>query len=327
VSPTTVDVEPSPELYGPLGVARPVERLAVEPVEPVEPERRTLTIAVVSDLNDAYGSVTYGREVHDAVGRILDVGPDLVLSTGDMVAGQRAGLDYPAMWRGFHGAVTDPLAAASIPFAPTPGNHDASGYRVFAEEREIYVRQWNRRKPDLAFLDDRDWPLRYSFVMGAALFVSLDATTVGPLGAGQKRWLAEQLEAGAAQPVKIVYGHVPLWAFAEGRETEILADAELEDLLVEHRVSVMLSGHHHAYYPGRRGGLRLVGQACLGGGPRTLLGESLRSGRSITVITLDESGLLDVDAYAAPDFDRIVDRATLPETVEHAGEVIARDDL
>ena len=58
--------------------------------------------------------------------------PDLVLVTGDMVAGQRAGLDYGAMWAGWHRAVTDPLRAAGIPMAVTPGNHDASGYAQYA---------------------------------------------------------------------------------------------------------------------------------------------------------------------------------------------------
>ena len=103
----------------------------------------SLRIVVLSDLNDSYGSTTYGSTVHAAVTAITTrLRPDLVLVTGDMVAGQRAGLDYGAMWAGWHRAVSDPLRAAGIPMAVTPGNHDASGYAQYAAERREFVSQW-----------------------------------------------------------------------------------------------------------------------------------------------------------------------------------------
>ncbi|MCZ7679057.1 MAG: hypothetical protein M5U28_10010 [Sandaracinaceae bacterium] len=40
-----------------------------------------LRVAVVSDLNGGYGSRSYGEAVHGAVTRILELSPDLVLST------------------------------------------------------------------------------------------------------------------------------------------------------------------------------------------------------------------------------------------------------
>ena len=83
--------------------------------------REVLRVAVVADLNGAYGSATYGEPVHVAVRRIVELRPDLVVSVGDMVAGQRSGLDYRAMWAGFFSVVADPLAAAGIPLAVTPG--------------------------------------------------------------------------------------------------------------------------------------------------------------------------------------------------------------
>src|SRR5690606_38967607 len=144
---------------------------------------------------------------------------------------------------------------------PTPGNHDASGYASFAAERAIFVDEWSARRPAVTFLDDAHYPLRYAFTMGPALFVSLDATTVGPLSSEQRAWLEAQLIAGADQPVKIVYGHLPLHPFAQGRESETLADAATEQLFVAHGVTAYVSGHHHAFYPGRRGALRVVSMA------------------------------------------------------------------
>ena len=119
-----------------------------------------IRVAVISDLNDSYGSVSYSPAVHSAVDALLALEPDLVLSTGDMVAGQMAGLDYEGMWAGFHAAVTDELDAADLPLAVTPGNHDASGYAGFEKEREIFVRTWRERKPSEK--REEAWPLRAS---------------------------------------------------------------------------------------------------------------------------------------------------------------------
>jgi acid phosphatase type 7 len=290
---------------------------------PAEP----LRVVVISDLNGSYGSTTYAQTVHDAVQVVLGLGADVVLSTGDMVAGQQAGLDYHAMWAGFHAAVSDHLAAHGLPFAITPGNHDASGYPSFALEREIFVEQWMPRKPAVEYVDDTHFPLRYSFVAGPALFVSLDSTTVGPLGADQMAWLEAQLEAGADMPVKIVYGHVPLVPFAIGRETEIIGDAALETMLEDHGVTLFISGHHHAYYPGRRGTVRYVSTSCLGSGPRALIGTSAPSPRSLLVLDLDPDGTITMlEALAEPSFDTPIARADLPVSLTHGSWTVMRDD-
>jgi 3',5'-cyclic AMP phosphodiesterase CpdA len=286
----------------------------------------TLRVAVISDLNGGYGSTEYGEHVYGAVDRILTLRPDLVLSTGDMVAGQRRGLDYPAMWASFHAVVSDRLRGARIPFAVVPGNHDASSYPGFAAERSQYVDQWSTRRPDVTFVDDARYPLQYSFLRGPAFFVALDSTTVGPLDPEQMRWLDEQL-ADHDDDVTIVFGHVPLYPFAKGRETEHIGDSELEELLVRHGVDLFISGHHHAYYPGRRGSLRLVSTACLGGGTRPLLGTDRHSPRSIVLFEVTDDGVEELDAYAGERFDHAIERASLPESVGEGEMRIERDDF
>lgn len=314
-----------------LGAERAAPVVADDPVsaELRAPEAPvTLRVVVVSDLNGRYGSTEYDDEVHAAVRRIRELRPDVVLSTGDMVAGQRRGLDYRAMWAGFHAAVSDPLAAAGIPFAVTPGNHDASGYRYFANERAVFVEEWEpARKPALDYLDDSEFPLRYSFTMGPALFVSLDATTVGPIGRAQKRWLERQLVAGRDRPVKILFSHVPLYPFAQGRETEAQQDPDLEALLERHGVTLYVSGHHHAYYPGRRGPLRLVSSSCLGSGPRKLIGDERLARRSFIALEIGADGIRELDAFAGEAFDEAIARDTLPERVGVGDAIIVRDDL
>jgi hypothetical protein len=291
---------------------------------PAEP----LRVVVISDFNGSYGSTTYGQAVHDAVQAVVGLGPDLVLSTGDMVAGQQAGLDYAAMWSGFHAAVSDQLEAHGLPFAVTPGNHDASGYPSFALEREIFVTQWMPRKPDVEYLDDTDYPLRYSFTAGPALFVSLDSTTVGHLAADQMQWIEAQLEAGADMPVKILYGHVPLVPFAVGRETEIIGDPALETMLEQHGVTAFISGHHHAYYPGQRGTVRYVSTSCVGSGPRALIGTTTPSPRALLILDLDPDGTItQLEALEEPTFDTPVPRDSLPTSLHHGGWTVTRDDM
>jgi 3',5'-cyclic AMP phosphodiesterase CpdA len=280
-------------------------------------------VVVVGDLNGDYGSTDYGEDVRGAIARIVEMRPGLVLSTGDLVAGQRPGLDYRAMWRGFRAEIGDPLEGAGIPFAPSPGNHDASAYGRHATEREVFVDEWRGRAPAVEALDVSAFPLRYSFVAGGALFVALDATTIGPLDAEQLDWARAQLERGGDRAVKIVFGHLPIHPFTHGRERETLRDDALAALLVEHDVDLYVSGHHHGYFPGKHGALRVVSVGCLGGGPRPLIGTDTPSPRSFVVIDVDPDGIERVDALLAPEFEEIAARASLPERV---GDVV-RDDL
>ena len=128
-----------------------------------------LRIVVISDLNGSYGSTSYSKRIPVAIQRIIEMKPDLVISTGDMVAGQRKPVlgagEVRAMWAAFHRVVSDPLAQAGIPLAVTPGNHDASAYGGFEGERKIFGEEWRARKPDLRFLDGADYPFFYAFEM------------------------------------------------------------------------------------------------------------------------------------------------------------------
>lgn len=291
---------------------------------------RVFRVAVVSDLNGSYGSKEYGQAVHGGVRFLTDeLKPDLVISTGDMVAGQRAGLDYAGMWAGFHAAVSNPLAAAGIPFAVTPGNHDASGSAKFVNERVQFVSEWQARVPDVKFVDRSFYPLYYAFEVGPALFISMDATTTGPIDNDQRVWLRGILERHKDKAVKIVYGHVPLYPIAQGREHEIMDDAALENMLVEYGVDMMITGHHHAYYPGRRGALRMVGMSCLGSGARRLVGTEEVSEQSIAVVEFSAKGIESLEAYGGAEFGRRVERKKLPPSLNEqtAAWRIIRDDL
>ena len=290
-----------------------------------------LRVVVISDLNGSYGSTRYEAPVDVAMARILELKPDLVISTGDMVAGQRrphlSRREIEPMWQAFHVHVSERLGGAGIPFAVTPGNHDGSAYTGFALERAIYAEQWAPRKPAVHFIDDAGYPYYYAFELGDVLFISLDATVVGHLPASQMDWLRGVLKAhGQANQRRIVFSHVPLWPFAQGRERDFIGDPELQALLEAADVDLYLSGHHHSFYPGAKQGVAFVSQSCLGAGPRRLLGMQDRSPRSFTLIEITDDAL-DIAAITGPRFESSIDWNTLPARIRSSAAELIRADL
>ena len=315
----TVDSRPPPDT-DPGGDTQ-VDTADTAPPPPPPP----LRVAVISDLNSSYGSTTYRAEVEAAMDALVADPPDLVLSTGDMVAGQKSGLDYGAMWAAFHATVSDPIASVGVPFAITPGNHDASDYAGYENERDEYAAAWADRVPDVEMVDDTDFPFRYAFVQNDVLFVSLDDTLVGALSTEQRDWLSTVLDHPAS--ARIIFGHVPLYPVAVGRETEALFDEDLETLLVEKGVTAFISGHHHAYYPGKRGPLRLIATSCLGDSARALIGTTTNSPRSILRLVIDGGAITELEAWTGTSFSAIIARDDLPTSVGSGGDTITRDDL
>jgi hypothetical protein len=293
---------------------------------------KPLRVAVISDLNGGYGSTDYAAAVSGAVSRIVAMRPDLVISTGDMVAGQRrnpplAPAETDAMWAAFDRAVAAPLAAAGIPLIATPGNHDASAYPGFAAERAAYARVWTDRRPPFEMVDGSGWPFRYAVALDDVLFVSLDVTTVGALPPAEMAWLEALLAREAARRAVVVFSHLPIWPFAEGRETETAGGRDLAAVFARAGVDLHLTGHHHAYYPGVHEGVLYVAQACLGGGPRRLVGAAERGPKALTLIEIAEDGAITESALAGPGFATPVDPETLPPSIPAPWGVLIRRDL
>jgi len=289
-------------------------------------------VAVVSDLNGSYGTVGASRHVDAAIDRLIDLRPDIVLCTGDMIAGQRHAprLDrqrLDAMWAAFHEQVTDRLARAGIPFAPAPGNHDASAANAFTLEREVFEEQWSGKPPAVRFIDRAHYPFHYAFVLDEVLFIGLDATRVGPLSESQRLWLRNLLQANRDLKARIVFGHLPNWPVAVGREKEFLGDRDFEAVLREGEASLYLSGHHHAFYPGVHGGVLYVSQAALGSGPRRLIGQAHASPRAITLLSIGAGGSIEVEALSGSNYSTPIDWKALQGGIQHRDTELIRNDL
>lgn len=287
----------------------------------------TLRVVVISDLNGSYGSTSYAPRISVAVRRIVELKPDLVISTGDMVAGQAtpnlSEKQVRAMWRAFHATVSDPLKEAGIPFVVTPGNHDGSAYGGFENERRIFQEEWSNRRPDLTFSKSVSFPFFYAFDLKGVRFISLDATTLGALRGNQMDALAKLTKE---KKTVVTFSHLPLWPVAINREREIIGDPMLEELYKKTGVDLHLSGHHHAYYPAHKDGVLYVAQACLGGGARRLIGTTKRSTNALTLVEI-EDGNISISALAAPDFIKEVPLSSLPKKIVSPWATLTRIDL
>jgi hypothetical protein len=290
------------------------------------PARGDRRLVLISDLNASYGSTSYIPEVGQGIALIPSLRPDLVVCAGDMVAGQKRSLStaqLQAMWAGFDRQVLRPLRRAGLPFAPTMGNHDASNSRVggryaFERERQEASRYWRRQQADLglSFVDASGFPFFYSVLQGEMFLLVLDGSSA-QIPAEQLRWAERSLASAGARGARrrLVMGHLPLLGVSQGRDTpgNVLAQSqELRQLLERHRVEAYISGHQHAYYPGRIGQLDLIQLGALGSGPRKLLGQSAAPFQTMTVLDYDWSSGQRRDSTLNMRSRQLLDPAGLP---------------
>ncbi|PNY80268.1 metallophosphoesterase family protein [Deinococcus koreensis] len=254
------------------------------------PSASGVRLAILSDFNGSYGSTAYPAALGRSVRRIVNEWqPDMVLSAGDLIAGQQARLSdarVQAMWAAFDRDVRAPLQAAGIPFAFTLGNHDAS----LPRDRREAARYWAAHQPPLTYQERSAFPFRYTFTLaGGSVFVAvLDAS--GPrVDEAQRTWLAAQLASAPARAagIRLVVGHLPLAGISreKNRPGEVIREAgPLRRVMERAGVLVYVSGHHAAYYPGRLGGLNVLASGGIGG--RDYVGFPGTARSTLTLLTL-----------------------------------------
>ena len=307
-----------------------------------DPPRGDVRIAIISDLNSAYGSTDYDPEVDKGIALLPFWNPDFVLSSGDMVAGQDPRLTpdrIRAMWDAFELHIASPLRDWQIPFGFSLGNHDASSARnrdgsfIYQTERNLAADYW--RDPNhptgLTFVDRDDFPFFYTFEHQGVFVLVWDgsSSTIPP---EKLAWVEESLSSPAARNAKlrIVVSHLPLYAVATGRNApgEVMNNAaQLQTMLEQLEVHTVVSGHQHAYYPGHRGDLQLLHAGILGSGPRPLLDSSLAPSKTLTVVDIafDDPELTTYTTYEMRTLN-IVQTDALPRLLMgHNGEVLRRD--
>ncbi len=305
------------------------------------PPRKDFRLVVISDLNSQYGSTEYEPEVERAIALIPQWQPDLVLCGGDMIAGQKASLtqsQIEAMWAAFERHVAEPLSQHSIPFGFTIGNHDGSGAiknqtLIFSNERDLAKAYWNQKQHQLGlnFVDRDNFPFDYSFQQNGIFFLVWDASTQN-ISEKQLAWVKQSLNSQAAQQaaVRIAIGHLPLYpvAVTKNKPGEYLANgSQLRSLLTQQDVQIYISGHHHAYYPGKKGQLELLHAGALGQGARQLINSKIMPYQTVTIVDLDlTTSQIFYTTYNATNWE-LISLEELPPSITGNNGTIWRHDL
>ena len=314
-------------------------QLTPAPLGMFAPKKGDIRLVIISDLNSRYGSTTYESQVKKTIPLISEWQPDLVLCAGDMVAGQKLSLteeNIQAMWNSFDRYIATPLRQVKQPFAITIGNHDASGYVksgkfIFAKERRLAKNYWSQHQKDLnlEFFEGDEFPFYYSFLHKEIFYLIWDASTF-QIPTQQLEWVEKSLASSQAQTAKmrIVMGHLPLYAVAVGRNKfgDVLTEAEeLQTLLEKYNVHLYISGHHHAYFPGYKGNLKLLYTGALGSGPRVLLNSNLPPRNTLTVVDINlEQNKSFFTTYNMSTL-AVIDPQELPETIASFNGSVSRE--
>lgn len=306
------------------------------------PPRGDIRLAVISDLNSAYGSTDYEPEVDKAIALLPFWQPDMVACSGDMVAGQYPSLteeQMKAMWAAFDDHVAAPLRRAKLPYGFTMGNHDASSARsvagkfLFSRERDVASKYWNDPAHDsgVEFVDRFEFPFYYTFKYKDVFFLSWDGSS-DLIPKDKLAWVEKALQSPAAKAakIKILLGHLPLYAVTVGRDSagEVMSNTEeLRAMLERNNVHTYISGHHHGYYPAHKGKLQLLHMGILGAGPRPYLDSRMPTRKSMTVIDINFASP-ELTTYTTYDMRTMqpIKYDELPRSINgHNGMVLRRD--
>lgn len=300
-------------------------------------ERGDIRFFIMSDLNSSYGSTDYQWQVDSTVVWLPRYAPDKVLSAGDLVAGQLRDLtdeEISAMWDGFEKHIADSLQAYNQPYAPAMGNHDGSNaHEDFQRERDKAKEFFNHEEFDwgINFVDQANFPFWYSFEIGDIFFLVWDATSAR-IPDEALEWTEEQLQSDRAQEaeMRMMMGHLSLFPVAVGRNRlgELLYDAnDLLGMMETYDVHTYISGHNHAYYPGRRGDVDLLNTGATGSGPRQIIGNPDAPRHTFTILDVwpeeRRTVYTTIDAHTA----EIIDKTELPKYTEGINGYVVRRDV
>lgn len=348
-SPTTdspTNIENAVELRSEVEETLPPEIAAIVasagPNGLYNPPRGDVRLAVISDLNSAYGSTDYDPDVDKGITLLPFWKPDMVVCSGDMVAGQSPTLTLAqirAMWAAFDDHVAAPLREANFPYGFTIGNHDASGAKgvgdsfLFQRERDLAAEYWNNpaHDPGVEFIDRDEFPFYYTFKLQDIFFLAWDGSS-SKIPPEKLAWVEKALASPEAQQAKlrILLGHLPLYAVAVGRNSpgEVLENADrLRAMLEKYNVHTYISGHHHAYYPGHRGKMQFLHMGILGSGPRPLIDSQLPPWKAMTILDVDFESP-EKTTYTTYDIKtlQLIETETLPRfLLGHNGILMRRD--
>ena len=197
---------------------------------------------ILEKLIGREGTIDPEPFVNGTVKDIVDLHPDFVVATGDLVVEARfsAPRDILGTYKLYNRSM-QPVMNAGIPFYPVVGNHDVVG--VFNKSVDVNESGYGKSMFQQIFNQNSTY---YSFDEGGYHFIALDpnsyelwnATTMVSnffVGEPQMAWLEADLNS-TSKPT-IVFLHEPT--------IDLINRDELMGVLRAHNVKMIFSGHWH----------------------------------------------------------------------------------
>jgi Icc protein len=201
-----------------------------------------MLIAQITDLHIGLGRIAEANDarLQQVITRLNEIGPDVVLATGDLTEGGDASS---------YGRLKDLLSPLTAPVLPVIGNHDLRPAFVHA----------------LGVETDPDGFVQYVSRVGDVRIVVLDTVEIGQHGGAfcerRAEWLSIRLDEERDTPTLIALHHPPVkcgiaWmdVDADGPWSQRLAAA----LADRPQVIGLIAGHVHRPFATAFGSLRLV---------------------------------------------------------------------
>lgn len=265
---------------------------------PAKPEAgdTSFRFAVVAE-SAAEGGVP--EDVATAVRRLGDtVRPDLVVHAGGLVVAGAGDAGWDRVRDTFA-----PLAEADVPVAFALSAADrAEGARV--------------REPGLQMVDGRLYPERYSFTFKGAFFLVFGAAAEGGVAEETLAWMRDELAKARVYEARYVVSHLPLHKPTDEHLGTLDKKFRLYELFLRGRVTTLFSAGYRVFYKGRYGALPIVSVGALAGPGGRLAGTDFDQPPSFAVVDQVRGAPERIFAVTGPTFDRALDEAALPATVE-----------
>ena len=185
----------------------------------------------------ALGDSGQGNQAQkDVAARLLQIQPDLVLHTGDIVYGKATYKNYETRYF----QIYDDLIQ-SVWFAPSAGNHDTD-FNDGKSFVDVYVNPTNGAS------DPIEREMYYSFDYANAHFAVVTSELPYRKGSAQYNWLDNDL-ANTNQFWKFVVFHVPPFYTSDTQEFRKNGQpaSDLVPLFEKHDVDMVMSGDIHYY--------------------------------------------------------------------------------